>query len=436
MTLELVNCASITDKGHARLVARLPLLTNVAFRMAACGYRTAKALSALPALRTLNLSHSLSSEPARMLKHIFRSTSLCQLDLRHNYNLTDEDLHSAMDQNRAHARETLRRLIVAHCRLLTDECVRELVQFTGLVELSLRATPIGNDGVAGLGALSLRDLDLTGCWNVSSVGMVELLRRSQSMERLSLARTGVNIEGLLDASRTLSLRFLDIRNSGFFELERLTPALVRNQALTLDTLRVASASVSGDALVSLGQLNFSDLDVSFCLDATESALSLMLMQLGSLRKLGLRGMPQAVHDPVMQVAALRCHHLREVLLCASRVTDYGVMCLSSLPVTKLCLCHCAQVGGDLLAAAVDRFQHLSDLSLFGCVSLLDLTLAAFRSQSLELLDVCGTHVSAGACACAVAELPALRVLATDAEFRPPLTRGRLRVRSQLRRGAN
>ena len=274
------------------------------FKVAQCGVHTAKALSALPNLRKIDLSHSLHSEPGRMLKHIMRSSTLQELDLSYNGNLTETAVRQAVTGSKARAVSMLTRLVLAHCRLLGDACLESIGGCWRLVELNLRGLPIGNTGVAELGRLAnLRVLDVTGCWSVTSVGLIDLMHRSEALQRLSLARTGVNVRGLLDAAQILELSFFDIRcvscaaqscgcvaadtslsNTGFFNLERLAPVLVRFQRRTLEVLRISSPTVTAESLVQLGDLEaLRNLDISFCSEGTPEALSLMLMKLTCLR---------------------------------------------------------------------------------------------------------------------------------------------------------
>jgi Leucine-rich repeat (LRR) protein len=144
--------------------------------------------------------------------------------------------------------KNLRVLNLAHVDTIEGKNLGDFTKLSTLEELTLKATPFGNDGLAKLGAMPmLRTLDLRATL-VTDAGLAELVDMPD-LQHLLLAELRITDNGLQHLTRLPSLAVLDLSGS------RVTAAVKDLRNLTqLEQLHLASTLVSASALPTLSQL--------------------------------------------------------------------------------------------------------------------------------------------------------------------------------------
>lgn len=215
-------------------------------------------------LRALTLSAMTASEtgldPA-LVERFIGDAAIERLSFAHS-GFSDEDFPKI--PNLAGVRE----LDLTGCRNITDEGLVRLSLASSLESLQLGGTGIGNSALAHIGAVgTLQSLDLSDT-AVSDAGLAYLTRLPR-LRRLSLKGTAIEGPGLSHVARLDALESLDLSRTQVWDqpLRELAPLRELNE------LRLAQTSVGDDGLGAVaGIISLTELDVRSCPFVTDAGI--------------------------------------------------------------------------------------------------------------------------------------------------------------------
>jgi|GEM_PF-3087527 len=294
---------------------------------------------------------------------------------------------------------------------LRGEALADLAHLTGLEEVNLLNSPIGDEGARHLAGLPrLKYLGISGC-RVGDEGLARLAGLPE-LERLDLGHCWVTEAGLAHVGRIRSLRSLslyrsDIDDQGLVHLGglpvleslRLADCLhISDSGLAhlrglshLRNLDLESAPITDAGLTHLARLaNLENLNLAGT-KVTDAGL-VHLRGLGSLHRLSL---PQGISDAgLAHVGAIR--PLRDLTIRPGRVTDRGVAALSGLDQLRELNFHSGVKGSHVTDAAAAHLAGLPALRrlVLGSTEIGDGGLEALAgAKSLEWLLLYGNRVT-------------------------------------------
>uniref|UniRef100_A0A7S2R4V0 F-box/LRR-repeat protein 15-like leucin rich repeat domain-containing protein n=1 Tax=Rhizochromulina marina TaxID=1034831 RepID=A0A7S2R4V0_9STRA len=410
-TLSIERCPRVTDHGLVAIAALVPLL--VSFRVGWCPKLTStgfqhihKVVSLLPAKRG---GRSLESPCRAEESPICVASALDGLHDDSGPFLGDElelppsgflvpyrslsRLPSPSSPYRLGGLPRTTALDVSHCRMLGDEGLRVLAQvFPMLRDLQISGCrEVTNPGCAHLVAFSqLQSLAMSHLPKVSvlpelpkglayldaSFTKVESVAElapplpgryptpsyPKALQGLRLEACPVSDTGIQPLTQIPTLTQLDlsdtlVRDQGFERLCRSLPDLAQ---LSIFYCNISVAALSGlSRLRHLRQLNIDNRDLN---DAS-------LRPLRNLSQLQVLDLFSAYNVTDEGLASLlpQLVHLESLILCNSRMTHRSLRLLEGLPrLRRLNISHSPFLPADGLGRTVERIRMLRDLDLSGC----------------------------------------------------------------------
>ncbi|KAF7845255.1 F-box/LRR-repeat protein 3 [Senna tora] len=276
---------------------------------------------------------------------------------------------------------------------ITEKCLPSIVKLQYLEDLILEGCfGIDDDSldVFKQGCTTLKKLDISGCHNISHIGLSALTSHSGCLEQLTLADSSPVTRALADALNKL-------------------PIL---QSIRLDGCQVTSAGLKaiGSSCMSLKELSLSK-----CLGVTDEALSFLLSKHKDLRKLDITCCRSITHLSIASIVnsctnlislrmesctlvpreafvliGQRCHSLEELDLTDNEIDDEGLKTISRCTrLSNLKLGICLNITDRGLAYIGMCCPKLKELDLYRSTGITDLGISAIACgcPSLEMISI-------------------------------------------------
>ncbi|KAK2432585.1 F-box/LRR-repeat protein [Trifolium repens] len=277
---------------------------------------------------------------------------------------------------------------------ITEKCLSSIFKLQHLEDLVLEGCfGVGDDSLNNLvfnqGCKTLKKLDISGCQNISHIGLSKLTSISGCVEQLVLA----------DGS-PVTLSFAD-------SLSKLSML----QSITLD-----GCIITSDGLKAIGNLGISlkELSLSKCSGVTDEALSFLVSKHRDLRKLDITCCRKITDVSIASIAnscrsltslkmesctlvsseayiliGQKCHYLEELDLTDNEIDDEGLESISRCSrLSSLKLGICLNITDRGVAYVGMCCSKLKELDLYRCTGVTDLGISAIASgcPDLEMIN--------------------------------------------------
>lgn len=273
---------------------------------------------------------------------------------------------------------------------ITEKCLSSIFKLQHLEDLVLEGCfGIGDDSLNNLvfneGGKTLKKLDISGCQNISHIGLSKLTRISGCVERLVLADGSPVILALANSLNKLSML----------------------QSIILD-----GCIVTSDGLKAIGNLCISlkELSLSKCLGVTDKALSFVVSKHRDLRKLDVTCCRKITDFSIASIAnscrsltslkmesctlvpseayiliGQKCHYLEELDLTDNEIDDEGLESIARCSrLSSLKLGICLNITDRGIASVAMCCSKLKELDLYRSTGVTDLGISAIASGCPEL----------------------------------------------------
>ncbi|XP_019446580.1 PREDICTED: F-box/LRR-repeat protein 3-like isoform X1 [Lupinus angustifolius] len=339
-------------------------------------------------LRTLDLSYLPITE--KCLSSIFKLQHLEDLVLEGCYGIGDESLDDDVFKQGC---KTLKKLDISGCQNISHIGLSKLTSISGSVEQLILAdgSPVTLSLADGLNKLSmLQSIVLGGCL-VTSSGLKAIGNLCISLKELSLSKCmGVTDEALsFLVSKHKDLRKLDITCCR--KITDVSIASIANSCINLTSLRMESCTlVPREAFVLIGQkcqylmeLDLTDNEVD---DEGLKSIS-RCSRLSSLKV----GICLNITDRGLAYIGKCCSKLKELDLYRSTgITDLGIaaVCRGCPDLEMLNTAYCTSITDSSLFS-LSKCSNLKTLEIRGCLLLTSIGLAAIamNCKQLSRLDI-------------------------------------------------
>lgn len=356
---KLDNCHSIQGRGTAIFANSHRLHTLSMSHCRRLSDEAIASISHLSSLEALSLA-GCRCLTDRSLFAIGNMESLTKLDLSQCDLITDYGL-AELESCR-----NIEELLLGWCRSLTDDGIDLLVnhpeRHNTLRVLSLARVPITDAGIKSIGLLlSLEELDLNGCSNISSSALGNSLSKMTKLERLDVSYCpGIlrsSWQGKINSLKILDACYSAVRDSHITRLTYLP---------NLEELNLDSCPVGGDSAISHLETccpNLTSLDLA---DTELSDLGMVhISKFSALQRLSL----------------FYCNITNSALRHLSALTNLEVLNLDSREIGDSGLWH------------LRNLKNLKSLDIFsgrvtdsGCEHIA-------KIESLESLELCGGGIT-------------------------------------------
>ncbi|KAL5133220.1 F-box/LRR-repeat protein 3 [Glycine soja] len=277
---------------------------------------------------------------------------------------------------------------------ITEKCLPSIFKLQHLEDLVLEGCfGIDDDSLdvdlLKQGCKTLKRLDISGCQNISHVGLSKLTSISGGLEKLILADGSPVTLSLADGLNKLSML----------------------QSIVLD-----GCPVTSEGLRAIGNLCISlrELSLSKCLGVTDEALSFLVSKHKDLRKLDITCCRKITDVSIASIAnsctgltslkmesctlvpseafvliGQKCHYLEELDLTDNEIDDEGLMSISSCSwLTSLKIGICLNITDRGLAYVGLRCSKLKELDLYRSTGVDDLGISAIAGgcPGLEMIN--------------------------------------------------
>ncbi|XP_045829246.1 F-box/LRR-repeat protein 3-like [Trifolium pratense] len=277
---------------------------------------------------------------------------------------------------------------------ITEKCLSSIFKLQHLEDLVLEGCfGVGDDSLNNLvvnqGCKTLKKLDISGCQNISHIGLSKLTSISGCVEQLVLA----------DGS-PVTLAFAD-------SLSKLSML----QSITLD-----GCIITSDGLKAIGNLCISlkELSLSKCSGVTDEALSFLVSKHRDLRKLDITCCRKITDVSIASIAnscrsltslkmesctlvsseayiliGQKCHYLEELDLTDNEIDDEGLESMSRCSrLSSLKLGICLNITDRGVSYVGMCCSKIKELDLYRCTGVTDLGISAIASgcPDLEMIN--------------------------------------------------
>lgn len=191
--------------------------------------------------------------------------SLQSLDVSYCRKLTDKGLKRV-----AEGCHDMRKLQLAGCRLITDMALQSLSQ----------------------NCHSLEELGLDGCTSITDFGITELVKGCKKIKFLDISKcSNVGDEGVSRVAKACSSNLRTLKLLDCYKVKDNSMVSLATYCKNLETLVISGCrDISDKAMKSLASAcgnSLKNLRMDWCLSITDSALSCILTQCGSLEALDI-----------------------------------------------------------------------------------------------------------------------------------------------------
>ncbi|KAF1876652.1 hypothetical protein Lal_00030065 [Lupinus albus] len=339
-------------------------------------------------LRTLDLSYLPITE--KCLSSIFKLQHLEDLVLEGCYGIDDDSLDDDVFKQGS---KTLKKLDISGCQNISHIGLSKLTSISGSIEQLILAdgSPVTLVLADGLNKLSmLQSIILDGCL-VTSSGLMAIGNLCISLKELSLSKCmGVTNEALsFLVSKHKDLRKLDITCCR--KITDVSIASIANSCINLTSLRMESCTlVPREAFVLIGQKchYLEELDLTDNEIDDEGLKS--ISRCSSLSSLKV-GICLNITDRGLAYVGMYCSKLKELDLYRSTgITDLGIaaVCRGCLDLEMINTAYCTSITDSSLFS-LSKCSNLKILEIRGCllVTCIGLAAIAINCKQLSRLDI-------------------------------------------------
>lgn len=277
---------------------------------------------------------------------------------------------------------------------ITEKCLSSIFKLQHLEDLVLEGCfGIGDDSlnneVFKQGCKTLKKLDISGCQNISHIGLSKLTSISGSVEQLILADGSPVTLALVDSLNKLSMLQSIILDGCNITSDGLKA--IGNLCISLRELSLSKCSgVTDDALsfVVSKHKDLRKLDITCCRKITDVSIASIANACRSLTSLKMESCTLVSSEAYILIGQ-KCHYLEELDLTDNEIDDEGLESISRcLRLSSLKLGICLNITDEGVANVGMCCSKLKELDLYRCTGVTDLGISAIASgcPSLQMIN--------------------------------------------------
>ncbi|KAI4353482.1 hypothetical protein L6164_002428 [Bauhinia variegata] len=276
---------------------------------------------------------------------------------------------------------------------ITDKCLSSVFKLQYLEDLVLEGCyGIDDDNldVFKHGCKTLKKLDISGCQNISHIGLCALTNSSRCLEQLSLADGSPVTSALADGLNKLCM-MQSIKLDGCLVTSSGLKAL-GNSCMSLRELSLSKClGVSDEALSFLlsKHKDLRKLDITCCRKITDISISSIANSCTSLTSLRMESCTLVPREAFILIGQ-QCHYLEELDVTDNEIDDEGLKSISQCSrLSSLKLGICLNITDRGLAFIGMGCSKLKELDLYRSAGITDSGIAAIACgcPGLEMINL-------------------------------------------------